>query len=64
MVAYQLTHKHEYRDRNETIEADGLTLEVQGDWIVLSDSQGPRMVIPSCLGVIVTRIDPAQDDPS
>lgn len=56
MPAYQLTFPHEYRHRDTVLEGDDLTLSVEGEWVLLSDSHGPQAVIPAHFGVIVTRL--------
>ncbi|MGW2223796.1 hypothetical protein [Streptomyces formicae] len=60
MPAYLIVHPRDQRKDDAVIQADDLTLTIQGSWAILSDRDGICLAIPSGQGASIQRID---DDP-
>lgn len=59
MPAYLITFP---KGQGEDVLAEDvhLTLEIRGEWAVLSDEAGPCLAVPSAAGATIQRIDPEQ----
>ncbi|MGW7053122.1 hypothetical protein [Streptomyces sp. NPDC054887] len=61
MPRYLISYPKGKQSEDILVENPELKVTMHGEWVVLSDPQGPCLMIPAHADAIITRIDEAEE---